>query len=115
MGHMSHQSVPPRAANVAASLIRTWVPIFAGGVLTWVSARSGLAFSPETTVTVGAFSAMGVAAAYYWVARMLESARGEGGGARTARRIGTFMLGGIISKPVYLTEEEYARLKRLAP
>lgn len=101
--------------NVAASLIRTWVPIAAGAVLTWIASWSDWALDPNASATVGAFAAMATAALYYGAARALESARGHSSTARTLRTIGRFMLGGVISKPFYLTDEEFERLRRLDP
>lgn len=99
--------------NVAASLIRTWVPIAVGALLTWVASWSNWAIGPETSATVGAFAAMATAAIYYGLARALESARGHSTRAAMLRNVGRFMLGGIISKPVYMTEAEFERLRRL--
>jgi hypothetical protein len=106
---MTPPSEPPprRVPDVTASLIRTWVPIAAGGVLTWVAARSDFAISAETSASVGAFAAMGTAAGYYGLARLLES-------TTRLRGVGRWMLGGVVSRPSYLSEDECARLEAAA-
>lgn len=101
-----------RMPNVAASLIRTWVPIAVGALVTFIASRFDFAISPQTSASVGAFAAMGTAAGYYGIARAFESTRGHGRRDATLRIIGGFMLGGVIP-PTYLTDDEYERLRRL--
>jgi hypothetical protein len=101
--------------NVAASLIRTWVPIAVGALLTWIASWSDVAIGPDTSATVGAFAAMAVAALYYALARIFESTRGHNTTAGTLRNVGRFMLGGVMFKPVYLSDAEWARIRRLDP
>ncbi len=96
-----HRAVP----DVAISLIRVWVPIAVGGIATWVASRFGTVIDAHTSAAVGGFAAMACAAGYYALARIMESARNP-----AMRSIGKYMLGGIVSKPGYMTQEEYDRL-----
>lgn len=105
---------PPnvRVPDVAASLIRTWVPIAAGALLTWVASRFGLAFDIQTSATIATIATALCAAGYYALARILEAVGGQATAARIARRLGSWMLGGVIKKPMYLTAEELDALRR---
>lgn len=98
---------PQPMSHVAASLIRTWVPIAIGALLTWVATRTGVVIDADTSATIGAFAAMAVAAGYYALARALESSRRD-----ALRRIGGFMLGGVLARPAYLSPDQWERLSR---
>lgn len=116
-GHMTDLETPKppvRAADLATSLIRTWVPMAVGGILAAVAARTHFALDPGTSATVGAFAASACAAGYYMLARLLESSRGHQRIDVVLRKVGTFMLGGVIRKPTYLTQEQYDQLLRMA-
>jgi len=54
------------------SLIRTYVPLFVGGVLTWLGNEAGIILEGEasTTLTTGVTAL--VVAVYYTAARLLE-------------------------------------------
>ncbi len=92
-------------SDVAMSLIRTWVPIGVGGIVTWVATRTGTVIDVHTSAAVGGFAAMACASGYYALARVLENAKNP-----ALQAIGKYMLGGVMSKPIYMTQEEYDRL-----
>lgn len=97
---------PARTADVATSLIRTWVPIGAGAILAWIAASTHTVIPAHASAAVGAFAATGCAAGYYALARLLERTRSP-----LARTIGRYMLGGVIP-PVYLDAAQQARVLR---
>lgn len=105
---MTTDSTPqgPRVSDLAISLIRTWVPIAAGSVLAWLATRGWLQLPTETAATVGVIAAGICAAGYYSLARALEALPGDRLPARVGRRVGRFMLGGVIPalgrQPVYV-------------
>jgi len=105
---------PQRTADFATSVIRTWVPIGVGGVLAAVAARTHFALDAGTSATVGALAASVCSALYYALARLMESRRGHGRVDVILRRVGTWMLGGVVRKPIYMTEAQYAELMRIA-
>lgn len=111
---MTSTSVPARAPDVAVSLIRTWVPIAAGAAITAIAAWRGIVVDVETSAVVATMATAAVSAAYYGLARLLESRRGTGGLSAVARTTGRWMLGGLVSKPAYLSDAEYAHLVALA-
>ncbi len=100
------------AADFATSLIRTWVPIGVGGVLAAIAARLHFALDAGTSATVGALTASACAALYYALARLLESRRGHGRLDVVLRRAGTWMLGGVVRKPIYVSQAQYDELMR---
>jgi len=108
----SPQPAERNAADFATSIIRTWVPIGVGGVLAAIAARLHFALDPGTSATVGALAASACAAVYYALARLLESRRGHGRLDVVMRRAGTWMLGGVVRKPIYISQAEYDELMR---
>lgn len=103
-----------RVNDIAASLIRTWVPIGVGALLTWIAAATDTVISPEMSASAGAYAAMLTAAGYYGVARLLEASRGHSRVAGAMRTVGRFMLGGVAKKPSYLSDVEFKRLQDLS-
>lgn len=99
-----------RVPDVAISLIRTWVPMAAGGVLAWLASSQGWVLSADASITVGIAAASACAALYYGIARAAEATHGVGRVAGVVRGLGRWMLGGLVTKPVYVSEAEYARL-----
>lgn len=55
------------------SLIRTWVPIGAGFVLTMLARKFGIVIDEESTAGLVAGVTALAAAGYYWLARLIEA------------------------------------------
>lgn len=90
--------VPPaRMPDVTISLIRTWVPIAVGALVTWAAAASHLVIPAGASATAGALAAMLVAAGYYTLARLLERSTNNG-----VRTVGRYLLGGVVP-PTYIS------------
>lgn len=85
--------------DVVTSLIRVWVPIAVGAVVTWLASSRHIVIPADASAAAGAFAATTCAAAYYAMARFLERAR-----QRRVRTVGHWMLGGNVP-PVYLESE----------
>jgi hypothetical protein len=97
---------PARAADVLTSLIRTWVPVGVGALLTWFAASTHTGIPPRASATVGALVAAALSAGYYAIARLLERTT-----STLARDIGRWMLGGAVP-PLYLDAAHRARIMR---
>lgn len=100
----SHETDPPpqsRVPDVAASLIRTWVPIGVGTLLALLAARLRIVIDARDTAMVGMGAVAAVSAAYYALARLLEASRRP-----ALRAVGGFLLGGVVRVPVYVTRAE---------
>lgn len=91
-----------KVADLAVSLIRTWVPIGMGALLAWIAASQHLPAVPAgASATAGAVAAGLCAGGYYALARALESVTGAGLPARAGRGLGRVMLGGVVRTPTY--------------
>ncbi|MBX6382010.1 MAG: hypothetical protein IRZ07_03400 [Microbispora sp.] len=55
------------------SLIRTWVPVGVGLVITWLARELGVVLDDDTTATAATVAVAVVTAVYYAAARALES------------------------------------------
>lgn len=99
---------PTRMPDLAASVIRTWVPIGVGAALTFAASRLRLVINPADSMTVGMFAVTAVSAGYYGLARLLEAGRRP-----WLRAVGRFMLGGVVRVPRYVTEAEDRMLERV--
>jgi hypothetical protein len=100
-------AVPPaRTADVATSLIRTWVPIGVGAIITWIAASQHVVIPAHASATVGTLVTAAVASGYYALARLLERTTSP-----MLRTIGRWMLGGVVP-PAYLTAAQAARIMR---
>lgn len=55
------------------SLIRTWVPVGVGLVITWLARKLGVVLDEDTSAAASAVAAAVVTAVYYAAARALES------------------------------------------
>lgn len=98
-------AVPPaRTPDIAISIIRTWVPILVGALVAWLAASEHIAIPPHASAAAGAAATAIVAAWYYTLARLLESARSP-----AVRSVGRYMLGGVVP-PVYVTAARSARI-----
>lgn len=99
---MAHYGNEPSAPvpDVVASLIRTWVPIGVGALLAWLASERGIVIDETASTGLGTFAAAVCAAAYYAIARALESVNGDRGVRRVARTVGRLMLGGL-GAPTY--------------
>lgn len=106
-------AAPTRMPDVAVSLIRTWVPIVAGGIITAGAAAAGIVVDTNTSATVAAMVSAAVAGGYYGLARLLENVGATSRLGAIARTIGRYMLGGIVAKPAYMTDAEYAAMLAL--
>lgn len=98
--------MPTRTADVAASLIRTWVPIGVGAIITWLAASEHVVIPAHASATVGTLVTAAVASGYYTLARLLERAASP-----AVHRVGNWMLGGVVA-PAYLSAAEAARIIR---
>jgi len=58
--------------NFVVSLIRTYVPVIVGGVVSWLTAK-GVAVDPQDAVTLAVALTGIVSAVYYFVVRWLEN------------------------------------------
>lgn len=58
--------------DLFVSVIRTWVPIGVGAVLTWVAATFGIIISDDTSAPLMAAVVAVVIAVYYALARVAE-------------------------------------------
>jgi len=102
-----------RVADLAVSIIRTWVPMGVGGALTAIAAREGWALDPSTSASIGAVAGTACAGLYYLAARLLETSKGSSRFKRSCRTLGTWMLGGVLRRPVYVPQEQYDKLTHL--
>lgn len=55
------------------SLIRTYVPIVVGSALVWLATQLDVVIDEQSAAGVVAVAVLVVSAAYYWLARLLES------------------------------------------
>jgi hypothetical protein len=99
-----------RVADVAAWIIRTYVPIGVVAVLGWAAVHWHLVLGQGTSATVAAYTVLGALAVYTGAARWLERRGGDSTAARVARWVGRWMLGGIIRQPVYARPDERVRV-----
>jgi hypothetical protein len=60
------------AHGYVESLIRTWVPVAVGAVLTWLATKVGIVLDEQSSVMAVTVSAALVTAAYYAVSRAVE-------------------------------------------
>lgn len=90
-----------RVSDVAASLIRTIVPIVVGSVITWLAQHADIVIQPHWSATAMVWAQAAVIAGYYALGRFLERIKGTGAAQRAGRAIGRWMLGGVIRQPVY--------------
>jgi hypothetical protein len=90
-----------RVSDLAASLIRTGVPVVVGAVLAWLAARHDIVIDDRTSTAAMPWIVAGTIGAYYVLARWLERRRGDRWPARAARWVGRWLLGGIVRQPVY--------------
>lgn len=91
----------PPIGDTFISLIRTGVPILVGSLIAWLATSRHIVVSADASAAVGVFATAICSAAYYGIARLLESVRGAGRLARVARRIGNTMLGSAGGPPTY--------------
>lgn len=101
-----------RVSDVAVSMIRTWAPMAAGFILTFVATRWGLVLSESASAAAGAGAAALCSAAYYALARWLETRRGDSWFAVIARPAGKWLLGGVVRQPVYTLRSEHVMVVR---
>lgn len=59
-------------SNFAVSLIRTWVPVGVGFLLTWLATSLKIVVDPSSQAGLVALCVAVLSAAYYWIARLLE-------------------------------------------
>jgi len=99
---MSNTSATPRqpGADLAVSLIRTWVPIGVGAILGWIAESRHVIVPAGASATAGTLAAGMCAAGYYALARLLEHSPGAGALTIAGRTLGRIMLGGL-SAPHY--------------
>jgi hypothetical protein len=93
-----------RVSDVAASLIRTIVPVGVGAAVTWLAVHWHIIVPADISAQAVPAIVGAITAAYYTAARWLESRRGTGHWpelALVARWLGRWMLGGSIVQPVY--------------
>ena len=102
-----------RVSDVAASTIRTVAPIVAGWLLALAAVAGGVlpagvhaAAREALTATLAAVLSSG----WYVSARWLERRRGPSWAAVVGRQVGRWMLGGVISQPVYAAVGETIRV-----
>jgi hypothetical protein len=99
-----------RVADVAAWIIRTYVPIGVVAVLGWAAVHWHIVLGPGTSATVATYTVLGALAVYTGAARWLERRTGGSRPARLARWVGRWMLGGVIRQPVYARPDERVRV-----
>lgn len=58
--------------NYVVSLIRTWVPVGVGAVLTWLASTLGIVIDSSTSAAATIAAVGIVTAAYYALARLVE-------------------------------------------
>nr|MDT0660875.1 hypothetical protein [Micromonospora sp. DSM 115978] len=90
-----------RVPDLAASVIRTVVPIAAGATLTWLAAHTNVVIDQNTAAAAMPWIVGATIGGYYFAGRWLERRRGDGWAVRAAQWIGRWMLGGVIRQPVY--------------
>lgn len=88
-------------SDLAASFLRTYVPLGVGALLAFAATRWGLVLPSEASAGVGVAATAACVAAWYGLARFLERRRGDGWPAVAARTAGKWMLGGVLRQPVY--------------
>lgn len=94
---------PALPAGYTPSLIRTWVPVLVGSLITWALTHWNIVLPPDASSTLVTIVAGLVIAGYYALARALE---------RKWPRVGAVLLaaGLVQAKPVYADPAESVRL-----
>jgi hypothetical protein len=93
-----------RVSDVAASLIRTFVPVAVGAAVTWLALHWHIIVPADISAQAVPAIAAAITAAYYAAARWLERRRSTGHWLRlalAAQWLGRWMLGGTVVQPVY--------------
>lgn len=102
-------------SDLAASLIRTYVPMWVAAGLTLLAARWGVGIDADTSAYIVALAVGAAFSAYYGLARFMERQRGTGRGAGLARAVGRWMLGGWLPQPVYVQPGKTVKVDRADP
>ena len=90
-----------KVSDVAASMIRTIVPVIVGTAVTWLAEHTRIVIQPSWSDTAVLWTNMAIIAGYYSLGRFLERIKGNGFWRRAGRGTGRWMLGGVIRQPVY--------------
>jgi hypothetical protein len=101
-----------RITDIAAWLLRTYVPKVVVAVLAFAAIRWHIVLDDNTSAQIVAGAVLAALAAYVGLARVLERVGGTGRVARAARWLGRWMLGGTIRQPVYAGPGERVRVLR---
>lgn len=88
-------------SDLAASFLRTYVPLGVGALLAFAATRWGLVLPVEASAGVGVAATAACVAGWYGLGRFLERRRGDSWPAVVARSVARWMLGGVIRQPVY--------------